>query len=211
MGSFATAMSMQSGAPTFGMPEAAKTVLAAGQLARRLGVPFHTVGSLTSSKMPDSQAQQEGTMTLLMAILAGANFINHATGWLEGGLCTGFEKTIIDADLCGKLIEFCKGIDMSDNAQAMDAIAEVGPGNHFLSSAHTLDNFETAYYRSSTADANSFEQWQGEGSLQTAERANKIWKQLLNDYQQPPIDPGKLEELQDYVARRKASMPDSSY
>jgi trimethylamine--corrinoid protein Co-methyltransferase len=211
MGSFATAMSMQSGAPTFGMPEAAKTVLAAGQLARRLGVPFHTVGSLTSSKVPDSQAQQEGTMTLLTAILAGANFINHATGWLEGGLCTGFEKTIIDADLCGKLIEFCKGIDMSENAQAMDAIAEVGPGNHFLSSAHTLDNFESAYYRSSTADANSFEQWQGEGSLQTAQRANKIWKQLLKDYQQPAIDPAKLEELRDYVERRKASMPDRSY
>jgi trimethylamine--corrinoid protein Co-methyltransferase len=211
MGSFATAMSMQSGAPTFGMPEAAKTVLAAGQLARRLGVPFHTVGSLTSSKVPDSQAQQEGSMSLIMAVLAGANFINHATGWLEGGLCTGFEKTIIDADLCGKLIEFCKGIDLSDNAQAMEAIAEVGPGSHFLSSAHTLNNFESAYYRSSIGDANSFEQWQSEGSLQTAQRANRIWKQLLDDYEQPPIDPAKLEALQDYVARRKASMPDRNY
>ena len=211
MGSFATAMSMQSGAPTFGMPEAAKTVLAAGQLARRLGVPFHTVGSLTSSKLPDSQAQQEGTMSLIMAVLAGANFINHATGWLEGGLCTGYEKTIIDADLCGKLIEFCKGLDLSDNAQAMDAIAEVGPGSHFLASSHTLANFETAFYRSSVADANSFEQWQSEGSLQTAERANRIWKQLLEDYEQPPLDPAKLEALQDYVDRRKASMPDRNY
>ncbi len=211
MGSFATAMSMQSGAPTFGMPEAAKTVLAAGQLARRLGVPFHTVGSLTSSKVPDSQAQQEGTMSLMMAVLAGANFINHSTGWLEGGLCAGFEKTIIDADLCGKLIEFCKGVDLSDNAQAMDAIAEVGPGSHFLSSAHTLNNFETAYYRSSVGDANSFEQWQSEDSLQTAQRANRIWKQLLDDYQQPALDPARLEALQDYVERRKASMPDSSY
>ncbi len=211
MGSFATAMSMQSGAPTFGMPEAAKTVLAAGQLARRLGVPFHTVGSLTSSKVPDSQAQQEGTMTLIMAVLAGANFINHATGWLEGGLCTGYEKTIIDADLCGKLIEFCKGLDLSENAQAMDAIAEVGPGSHFLSSEHTLKNFESAYYRSSTADDNSFEQWQSEGRLQTAQRANKIWKQMLADYEQPPIDPATLEALQEYVEHRKAEMPDRSY
>ncbi|MDH3534571.1 MAG: trimethylamine methyltransferase family protein [Gammaproteobacteria bacterium] len=211
MGSFATAMSMQSGAPTFGMPEAAKTVLAAGQLARRLGVPFHTVGSLTSSKLPDGQAQQEGTMSLIMAVLAGANFINHATGWLEGGLCTGYEKTIIDADLCGKLIEFCRGIDLSENAQAMDAIAEVGPGSHFLSSAHTLNNFETAFYRSSTGDANSFEQWEGEGSLDAAQRANRIWKQMLEDYQPPPIDPGTLEALEEYVARRKASMPDRSY
>jgi trimethylamine--corrinoid protein Co-methyltransferase len=211
MGSFATAMSMQSGAPTFGMPEAAKTVLAAGQLARRLGVPFHTVGSLTSAKVPDSQAQQEGTMSLIMAVLAGANFINHATGWLEGGLCTGFEKTIIDADLCGKLIEFCKGLDLSANAQAMDAITEVGPGSHFLASAHTLNNFESAYYRSSIGDASSFEQWESEGSQQTAQRANKIWKQLLADYEQPPLDPAKLEALQAYVERRKASMPDKSY
>ncbi len=211
MGSFATAMSMRSGAPTFGMPEAAKTVLAAGQLARRLGVPFHTVGSLTSSKMPDSQAQQEGTMGLVMAVLAGANFINHATGWLEGGLCTGYEKTIIDADLCGKLIGFCRGLDLSENALAMEAIAEVGPGSHFLASRHTLDNFESAFYRSTTADANSFEQWESEGSLQTAQRANRIWKKLLADYQLPPIDPAILEALRDYVARRKASMPDRDY
>jgi trimethylamine--corrinoid protein Co-methyltransferase len=211
MGSFATAMSMQSGAPTFGMPESARTVLAAGQLARRLGVPFHTVGSLTSSKVPDGQAQQEGSMSLIMAILAGANFINHATGWLEGGLCTGFEKTIIDADLCGKLIEFCNGIDLSDNAQAMAAIEEVGPGNHFLASRHTLDNFENAFYRSLIGDANSFEQWQEEGSLQTAQRANRIWKRLLDEYEKPPLDPAKLEELQAYVERRKAELPDRSY
>ncbi len=211
MGSFATAMSMQSGAPTFGMPEAARTVLAAGQLARRLGLPLHTVGSLTASKLPDGQAQQEGTLSLAMAVLAGANFINHATGWLEGGLCTGYEKTIIDADLCGKLIEFCRGIDLSDNAQALDAIAEVGPGSHFLSSAHTLANFETAFYRSNVADSNSYEQWSEEGGLDAARRANRIWKQLLADYEPPPLDPAIREELEDYVARRKASMPDRSY
>lgn len=150
-------------------------------------------------------------MSLIMAVLAGANFINHATGWLEGGLCTGFEKTIIDADLCGKLIEFCKGIDLSANAQAMDAIAEVGPGSHFLASAHTLSNFESAYYNSTSGDANSFEQWQSEGSQGTAQRANKIWKGLLDEYQQPAIDAARLEALQEYVERRKAEMPDQSY
>jgi trimethylamine--corrinoid protein Co-methyltransferase len=211
MGSFATAMSMRSGAPTFGMPEAARTVLAAGQLARRLGIPFHTVGSLTSAKLPDSQAQQEGTLSLTMAILAGANFINHATGWLEGGLCTGYEKTIIDADLCGKLIAFCSGIDLGDSERAMQAIAEVGPGGHFLASAHTLDNFETAFYDSLVGDVNSFEQWQSEGSLHTAQRANRIWKQLLADYEKPPLDPAILEELQVFVERRKAEMPDRAY
>ena len=159
MGSFATAISMQSGAPTYGNPEGAKLVLAAGQLARRLGVPFHTVGALSASKLPDAQAEQEATWGLTMAVLAGANFINHATGWLEGGLVTGFRKTMIDADLCGKIIEFCRGIDLDEESQAMAAIYENRPGQHFLSSGHTLANYETAFFRSAVADNNSFEQW----------------------------------------------------
>lgn len=186
-------------------------VLAAGQLARRLGVPFHTVGALSASKIPDAQAEQEATYGLTMAVLAGANFINHATGWLEGGLVTGYEKTIIDADLCGKLIDFCEGIDLSENAQAMDAIFEVGPGAHFLSSQHTLSNYKHAFFRSQTADNNSFEQWSADGGLDAAQRANKLWKQYLKEYEEPELDPAKLEALEDYVARRKASMPDQNY
>ncbi len=146
MGSFASTMSMQSGAPTFGNPVGAHIVLAAGQLARRLGVPFHTVGALTASKIPDQQAMEEGTWGLMMSLLAGANFINHAGGWLEGGLSSGYEKTILDADLCGKAIAFANGMDLSENAQAMDAIRQVGPGEHFLGSDHTQANFQTAFY-----------------------------------------------------------------
>ncbi|MGI9316281.1 MAG: trimethylamine methyltransferase family protein [bacterium] len=211
MGSFATPISMQSGAPTFGNPEGAKLVLAAGQLARRLGVPFHTVGALSASKLPDAQAEQEATYGLTMAVLAGANFINHATGWLEGGLVTGYEKTVIDADLCGKLIDFCQGIDLSKEAQAMDAIFETGPGAHFLSSQHTLSNYEHAFYRSDIADNNTFEQWSSDGKLDAAQRANKLWKQYLKNYEEPALDPAKLEALEEYVAKRKASMPDQSY
>jgi trimethylamine--corrinoid protein Co-methyltransferase len=211
MGSFATAISMQSGAPTFGNPEGAKMVLAAGQLARRLGVPFHTVGALSASKLPDAQAQQEATYGLIMSVLAGANFINHATGWLEGGLVTGFEKTVIDADLCGKLIDFCQGIDLSADAQALDAILEVGPGSHFLASQHTLANYENAFYRSNIADNNSFEQWQEDGGLDAAQRANTVWKEYLEKYEEPKLDAATLEALEDYVTRRKASMPDKNY
>ena len=211
MGSFATAISMQSGAPTFGYPEGAKLVLAAGQLARRLGVPFHTVGSLSASKLPDGQAEQEAAMGLIMAVLAGANFINHATGWLEGGLVTGYEKTILDADLCGKIIDFCEGIDLSLEAQALDAIFEVGPGSHFLSSRHTLSNFENAFYVSEVADNNSFEQWREAGSLDSAQRANQIWKEYLKNYEEPKLDEAKLEALEEYVAKRKKSMPDKNY
>ncbi len=211
MGSFASTISMQSGAPTFGTPEAAKMVLASGQLARRLGVPLHTVGSLSASKLPDGQAEQEATWGLLMAMFAGANMINHATGWLEGGLCTGFEKTIIDADLCGKVANFFEGIDLSENAFAMEAIAKVGPGSHFLGSEHTQENFASAFFQPAIPDNNSFEQWKAEGSLDAAQRANARWKQLLAAYEQPELDQGILEGLEEFIARRKASMPDQSY
>jgi trimethylamine--corrinoid protein Co-methyltransferase len=210
-GSFASTMSMQSGAPTFGSPESAHLVLAAGQLARRLGVPFHTVGALTSSKVPDGQAMEEGTWSLIMSVLAGANFINHAGGWLEGGLVHGYEKAVMDADICGKVAAFAEGLDLSANAQAMDAIAEVGPGAHFLASAHTRANFETAFYAPHNADANSFEQWQADGAKDAAQRANARWKALLHDYEQPRLDPAIDEALEAYIAKRKEELPDLGY
>jgi trimethylamine--corrinoid protein Co-methyltransferase len=211
MGTFASTMSMQSGAPTFGTPESAHIVLAAGQLARRLKLPFHTVGALSASKVPDGQAMAEGTFGLLMAVLAGANFINHAGGWLEGGLVHGYEKSILDADTCGKVRVFCEGLDLSDDAFAMDAIREVGPGAHFLASAHTQRHFATAMYRAPTADNNSYEQWLAEGGLDAAQRANRMWKSLLKDYEDPGLDPAIDEALKDYIARRKAQMPDQNY
>lgn len=211
MGSFASTISMQNGAPTFGTPEAAKMVLAAGQLARRLGVPFHTVGTLSASKLPDAQSQQEGTWGLMMSMLAGANVVNHATGWLEGGLVTSFEKTVIDADLCGKVAAFFEGIDLSENGLAMDAIREVGPGAHFLGSAHTQANFMSAFFRPATADCNPFEQWQGEGGLDAAQRANLLWKRLLESYEDPGLDPAIDEELLAYIAGRKLATPDVDY
>jgi len=211
MGSFASTMSMQSGAPTFGTPEAAKMVLASGQLARRLGVPLHTVGTVSASKLPDAQAEQEGTWNLLMALFAGANVVNHATGWLEGGLVTSFEKTVIDADLCGKVASLFDGIDLSANAQALAAIREVGPGAHFLGSQHTRENFLTAFYRPTLSDNNAHEQWVADGGLDAARRANAEWKRLLAEYQDPGIDPAIDEALQEYIARRKASMPDQAY
>ncbi len=211
MGSFASTMSMQSGAPTFGSPEAGQMVLAAGQLARRLGVPLHTVGTLSASKVADAQSQQEATWGLLMAMFAGANLINHATGWLEGGLVTSFEKTVIDADLCGKIGRFFEGIDLTENAQAMSAIAATGPGQHFLGSTHTQDNFLTALFRPETADNNSYEQWSADGALDATTRSTPIWQQRLDNYRDPGLDPAIDEALQDYIARRKAEKPDVDY
>ena len=211
MGSFASTMSMQSGSPTFGTPEAGQMVLAAGQLARRLGVPLHTVGSLSASKLPDGQSQQEGTWGLLMSMFAGANVINHATGWLEGGLVTSYEKTVIDADLCGKVARFFDGIDLSENAQAMDAITSTEPGQHFLGSDHTQQNFLSALFRPETPDNNSFEQWSTDGGHDVAQRANKLWKERLEAYQEPTLDQSIDEALQHYIAQRKSEKPDVNY
>jgi trimethylamine--corrinoid protein Co-methyltransferase len=209
LGSFASSMSMQSGAPTFGTPEPAIVLFAMAALARRLGVPFRSGGSLCASKIPDAQAAYESAATLWPTVLAGVNFVLHAAGWLEGGLAVGYEKFILDADQCGMMAVFVKGMDLSENGQALDAIRANGPGQHFLGSAHTLANFETAFYRSDSADNNSFEQWQEDGSLDAAQRANKIWKRMLATYEPPPIDPAIDEALLEFIARRKASFPDS--
>ncbi len=209
LGSFASSMSMQSGAPTFGTPEPALVLYAMASLARRLGVPFRSGGSFTASKIPDAQAAYESANTLQPTVLGGVNFVLHAAGWLEGGLSIGYEKFILDADQLGMMAVLVNGMDLSENGQGLDAIRENGPGQHFLGTAHTLANFETAFYRSPIADNNSFEQWQDEGGLDAAQRANAIWKRMLAEYEAPPIDQAVDEALLDFMARRKASMPDS--
>jgi trimethylamine--corrinoid protein Co-methyltransferase len=133
----------------------------------------------------------------------------HAAGWLEGGLAVGYEKFILDADQCGMMAVFVNGMDLSENGQALDAIRQNGPGQHFLGSAHTLANFETAFYRSPVADNNSFEQWLDEGGKDAAQRANAIWKRMLAEYEAPPLDPAVDEALLEFIVRRKASFPDS--
>ncbi|VAW12862.1 Trimethylamine methyltransferase family protein [hydrothermal vent metagenome] len=208
-GTFASSISMQTGAPTFGTPEPALVLYGAAQLARRLGVPFRSGGALCGSKLPDAQAAYESIQTLQPTLMAGTNFVLHAAGWLEGGLVSSYEKFVMDADQLAILQTFAAGVDLSDNGQAMDAIAEVGPGNHYLGAAHTRANFQTAFYRSPLADNSSFEQWDSEGGTRIEERANTLWKKWLADYQAPALDPGVNEALGDYVARKKALMPDA--
>jgi trimethylamine--corrinoid protein Co-methyltransferase len=209
LGSFASSISMQSGAPTFGTPEPALVLYVMAALARRLGVPFRSGGNLCASKIADAQAAYESAATFQPTMLAGVNFVLHAAGWLEGGLSIGYEKFILDLDQCGMAGVFAKGVDLSENGQALDAIRENGPGMHFLGNSHTLANFETAFYRSETADNNSFEQWLEDGGKDSAIRANAIWKRMLAEYEAPPIDPGIDEALNEFITKRKASFPDS--
>jgi trimethylamine--corrinoid protein Co-methyltransferase len=210
-GSFASSLSMQSGAPTFGTPEATLVLFAAAQLARRLGLPFRSGGSLCAAKVADAQAAHESTQTLLPSVLAGVNFVLHGAGWLEGGLVSSYEKFVIDADQLAMMQVLGGGYDLSEDGQAMGAIREVGPGGHYLGCAHTQAHFETAFHRSAIADNNSFEQWQAEGALDAQARANKRWKEMLADYpdQAPSLDPGIDEALAAFIARKKESMPDA--
>jgi trimethylamine--corrinoid protein Co-methyltransferase len=207
-GSFASSMSMQTGAPTFGTPEPSLVLYVVAQLARRLRVPFRSGGSLCASKLPDAQAAYESANTLQATVLGGVNFVLHAAGWLEGGLAIGYEKFILDDDQLGMMATFVRGVDLSENGQALDAIRENGPGQHFLGTAHTLANFENAFYRSTTADNASYEQWLEDGGLDAAQRANAIWKSRLAAYEPPPIDPAVDEELREFIAGRKSEMPD---
>ncbi|MEM7562551.1 MAG: trimethylamine methyltransferase family protein [Pseudomonadota bacterium] len=208
-GSFASSMSMQSGAPTFGTPEPALVLYVMAALARRLGVPFRSGGGLCASKLPDAQAASEAANTLIPAVMAGVNFVLHTAGWMEGGLAMGYEKFVMDADQAAMMEIFARGVDLSENGQAMDAIREVGPGVHFLGCQHTQNNFKTAFYRSPITDNNSFEQWESEGSLDHAQRANTRFKRILADYQAPELDPAVDEALLAYIKQRKDSMPDS--
>ena len=209
MGSFVGAVSMRTGAPTFGTPEATQMIFATAQLARRLGLPCRSGGSLCSSKIADAQAAYESAHTLLPTLLAGVNLVTHAAGWLEGGLVAGYEKFVMDCDQLAMMQVLAAGMDMSERGQALKAIREVGPGSHFLGCAHTQANFETAFYQSTIADYSSFEQWSLEGSLTAEQRANKVWKKMLAEYEDPGIDLSKDEALLAFVAQRRSQLPDS--
>jgi trimethylamine--corrinoid protein Co-methyltransferase len=210
LGSFASSISMQSGAPTFGTPEPALVLYAMAALARRLGVPFRSGGSLCASKIPDAQAAFESANTLLPTCLAGVNFVLHTAGWLEGGLAMGYEKFVMDVDQAGMMHTLLEGIDLSPNGQAIDAMREVGPGKHFLGCAHTQANFENAFYRSPLADNNSYEQWEAEGATDMTRRANALWKKQLAEYVAPPLDAAIDEAMLEFIAKKKAATPDSN-
>lgn len=208
-GAFVTSIDMNSGAPTFGTPEASKILWGAGQLARRLNLPFRSGGGLCGSKLPDAQAAYESANTLQAALLGGVNFMLHACGWLEGGLVSSYEKFVLDADQLGVLHSLAAGIDLSENGQAMDAIREVGPGGHYLGCAHTQANFKDAFWRTQVMDYRPFETWAEAGSPDSVVLANARVRRMLAEYEAPGIDPAVAEALGDYVARRKASEPDA--
>lgn len=211
MGNFLSSMSLKSGAPTFGMPEPVLSNYMVGQLARRLGLPLRCGGSLTASKIEDAQAAYESADSMHSTMLAGSNFTLHAAGWLEGGLATGFEKLVMDADRLGSYQKVLGGAELSEDVFARDAYEEVDPGGHFLGSAHTMRNYQSAFYEPALSDSENVESWEENGSKDMRTRAFRRWNNLLDHYEPPPMDEAKREQLDDFVARRKRELPDAWY
>ena len=212
MGNFLSSMSLRTGAPTFGMPEPVLSNYMIGQLSRRLGLPLRCGGSLTASKIEDAQAAYESADSMHSTMLAGSNFTLHAAGWLEGGLSTGYEKLIMDADRLGgyqKLLGV--GLQDDDNAFARTAFEEIEPGGHFLGSAHTMANYSDAFYEAELSNSDNVENWEANGAKDMRVCAFEKWNRMLGDYQQPALDQAKREELEAYVARRKEELPDAWY
>ncbi|MGC6517175.1 MAG: trimethylamine methyltransferase family protein [Candidatus Puniceispirillaceae bacterium] len=212
MGNFLSSMSLKSGAPTFGMPEPVMSNYAIGQMARRLGLPLRCGGSLTASKIEDSQSAYESADSMHSTMLAGSHFTLHSAGWLEGGLATGFEKLIMDADRLGSYQKVLGvGLETDENAFARDAYGEVEPGGHFLGSAHTMRNYQNVFYEPHLSDSENVESWEDGGAKDMRARAYDRWNDMLEAYQPPAIDDDKKEALSDFVARRKSELPDAWY
>ncbi len=201
-GSFASNVDMRSGAPALGTPEYTKAAQASGQIARHLKLPFRS-SNTTVSNCLDGQAAFESEMSLWGSVMGHANLVNHAAGWLEGGLTASFEKLVIDAEMLQMMAEYLRPIEVNDDELAVDAIAEVGPGGHHFGTSHTLERYESAFYTPLLSNRQNFEAWKEAGSIDIAARANTMWKQLLAEYEQPPLDPAIDEALDAYVIKRK--------
>ncbi len=200
-GGFTSNVDMRTGSPAFGTPEYVKAAFATGQLARRYGLPFRS-SNVTGSNVVDAQAAYESEMAVWGAVMGGVNLLYQGAGWLEGGLTASYEKLILDAEILQMIGEVLQPLVVNEAEIGLDSIAAVGPGGHFFGTAHTLERFEHAFYQPMLADWRNFETWQDDGALTATQRANRIWKQLLAEFEAPPIDRDVVEAIDAFVERR---------
>lgn len=206
-GGFTTNTDMASGSPAFGTPEGAWAFFAGAQLARRYGLPYRGSGGLNTAKVPDAQAAYETQMCLWPTVLSHTNWLQHAAGWLESGLVCSYEKLMLDVEGLAMMQHLLAPVEVSPATLALDMIREVGPGGHHFGTSHTLERYQTEFYRPLLSDRDSIGVWEERGSLDAAQRASRLWKELLAHYERPPIDPAVEQELREYVERRKAEIP----
>lgn len=201
-GGFTSNVDMKSGAPAFGTPEYAKAAQASGQLARRIGVPFRS-SNVTAANAVDAQAAYESQMALWGAIMGGAHLLEHGAGWMHGGLTASFEKLMLDAEMLGMMQAYLTPIATDEAALGLAAIADVGAGGHFFGTEHTMSRYETAFHAPMLSNWDNYPNWLEKGAEELPQRANRLWKQMLAEHEDPGIDPGVAEALGDYVERRK--------
>ncbi|NIZ13148.1 trimethylamine methyltransferase family protein [Phaeobacter sp. HF9A] len=211
LAAFLSSMSLRSGSPTFGTPEPALGSLVMGQLARRLKLPLRCAGNFSTSKRPDGQAMQQAMMSMMSAVQGGVNFVLHTAGFADGLLSMSYEKFMLDCDMAGALHAYLKGIEVNEDTLGFDALAQYGPGEHLFGTDHTLRHYQTAYWDSGMNDDQPFESWSEQGEIDSAQRANARWKETLNRFEAPPLDPAIDGALRDYIAQKKAAVPDAWY
>ena len=202
-GSFTSNVDMKSGSPAFGTPEYTQATIASGQLARKYKIPLRA-SNANASNAPDEQSVYESQMSLWACLLGQVNFILHGHGWIEGGLCASYEKVILDAEMNQMMEAFLQPAIVNKDTLGVEAIAEVGPANHFFAAQQTLDRYETEHYNPMLSDWRNFESWRDAGSETATQRANKIWKQLLDEYEEPKLKPEVEEGLSAFVDKRVA-------
>ncbi len=200
-GGFTSNVDMRSGAPAFGTPEYMKAALISGQMARRYRLPFRS-SNTNASNAVDAQSAYESVFSLWGAVNGHAHILLHAAGWMEGGLTASFEKFVMDADLLQMVSEYLMPIAINDEECGIEAMAQAGHGGHFFGTEHTQRRYRNAFYTPLLSDWRNFETWSEAGSPQTMQHANRLYKQLLAEYEPPPIDPAVREELDEFVDRR---------
>ncbi len=205
IGTFTSNVDMKSGAPAFGTPEYMRATQMTGQMARFYGLPMRSSG-VCAANVPDGQAMWETSNSLWAAVQSGTNMVYHAAGWLEGGLIASPEKFIMDCEVLQMIQRYMEPQITATTPEdiAVDAIREVGPNGHFFGIQHTQDRYESAFYAPFASDWRNFEAWEIAGATWTAERAHHMFKDIVNTFQEPPMDAAIRSELEDFVARRKS-------
>ncbi len=204
IGTFTSNVDMKTGAPAFGTPEYIRATQMTGQMARFYKLPMRSSG-VCAANVPDGQAMWETSNSLWASVQSGTNVVYHAAGWLEGGLIASPEKFIMDCEVLQHIQRYFEPATWatSEGDIGFDAIKEVGPDGHYFGCQHTQDRYETAFYQPMISDWSNFEAWDLNGGVWTAERAHKMYKAIINEFEAPSLDPAIKDELQAFVAKRK--------
>jgi trimethylamine--corrinoid protein Co-methyltransferase len=201
-GTFTSNVDMKSGAPAFGTPTHFQASLAAGQMARMLGLPWRSAAG-SASNTNDVQAANENQLGLWGCLLAGATVIIHSAGWLEGGLTVSYEKIITDVEVLNMVAELCAGNKAgADEIGFANALSQVAPSGHFFAAPQTMDRYTTEFYEPIVHDYANFGTWTERGARDASTRATEVWEAILAQPEAMMTPPDRMAALEDFIATR---------